>query len=131
MRASIQLLLISLIHFIISTKQLVKTQFDDWRVIGGVQANKGEFPHQVLIFRKDSIVCSGSLIEQQWIVTAAHCVTYNVGPKTIPEIKNKESLFVKVGEYNVEEIDSNKIDLNITEVIDFAFILTKVEDNFT
>ena len=50
------------------------------RIIGGRTALDGEFPWQVSIRRYSSIksefvhICGGSIISDQWILKAAHCV---------------------------------------------------------
>ncbi|CAG0904909.1 unnamed protein product [Cyprideis torosa] len=47
----------------------------DMRIINGVNAFLGQIPHQVsLQSSSGSHVCGGSIISQDWIVTAAHCV---------------------------------------------------------
>lgn len=48
----------------------------DWStlIVGGVEAEKGEFPFMVGI-RKASHHCGGSIINSEWIVSAAHCLT--------------------------------------------------------
>jgi hypothetical protein len=97
----------------------VKSEFKDWRIIGGVKANRGEFPHQLLIMKHNFLECSASLINDRWVLTAAHCMTINVGPKLIPEVKSKENLTIRIGEYNIEESDSEKFDVNIKQVINF------------
>ncbi|OCT67735.1 coagulation factor IX [Xenopus laevis] len=44
------------------------------RVVGGTNSLKGEFPWQVHLVNKDNIgFCGGSIINEKWIVTAAHC----------------------------------------------------------
>ncbi|CAG0885241.1 unnamed protein product [Cyprideis torosa] len=50
------------------------------RIINGHNAFRGQFPHQVSIQLRQSYLtryehnCGGSIISQDWIVTAAHCV---------------------------------------------------------
>ena len=48
------------------------------RIVGGMEAKKNEFPWQAwLIMAQEGAAygaCGGSLINNQWILTAAHCV---------------------------------------------------------
>ncbi|KAJ1718787.1 hypothetical protein LPJ53_006312, partial [Coemansia erecta] len=44
------------------------------RIIGGSAAPTGEFPFAVHLFKDDSPYCGGTLIDTEWVVTAAHCV---------------------------------------------------------
>merc|ERR1711979_1206 len=54
-----------------------KTKFDvgrsDWRIVGGRQAKKGEFPWQVQVQRYNGHWCGGTLLDDQWVLSAAHC----------------------------------------------------------
>jgi len=53
------------------------------RIIGGQQAERGQFPYQVQIQYFNQHQCGGAILSQNWVLTAAHCVTqlainYNV-----------------------------------------------------
>lgn len=45
------------------------------RIVGGDDAQVGQFPHQVSLRQLSSHICGGSIIAPQIILTAAHCVT--------------------------------------------------------
>ncbi|XP_025318712.2 serine protease 55 isoform X1 [Canis lupus dingo] len=44
------------------------------RIIGGMEAEVGEFPWQVSIQARNEHFCGGAIINKWWIVTAAHCL---------------------------------------------------------
>jgi len=54
-----------------------KTKYDsyraDGRIVGGRQAKKGEFPWQVQVQKYGSHWCGGTLLDDQWVLSAAHC----------------------------------------------------------
>jgi secreted trypsin-like serine protease len=47
------------------------------RVVGGETADKGQWPFMSVFYETrygwDSRFCGGSLINENWIITAAHC----------------------------------------------------------
>ena len=52
-----------------------KTLYDDQDVVGGVPAEPGQVPWQVLIENMATKeICGGSVINLRFILTAAHCV---------------------------------------------------------
>ena len=49
---------------------------NDDRIVGGVDAEPGEFPHQVALLIVDpgrNLQCGGSLITPGLVITAGHC----------------------------------------------------------
>ncbi|XP_017055891.1 serine protease SP24D-like [Drosophila ficusphila] len=45
------------------------------RVVGGVDAAKAQFPHQISLRNAGSHSCGGSILTRNYILTAAHCVS--------------------------------------------------------
>merc|ERR1712055_355319 len=45
------------------------------RIVGGTNADKGEFPHQIVLTRGvgGSLMCGGSLVAPDVVITAGHC----------------------------------------------------------
>ncbi|XP_050738548.1 chymotrypsin BII-like [Eriocheir sinensis] len=44
------------------------------RIVGGFEAAPHSWPHQVALFIDDTFFCGGSLISNEWVLTAAHCM---------------------------------------------------------
>lgn len=43
-------------------------------IVGGNPAPRGKWPWQALIIEDGIHVCGGTLVNEKWVVTAAHCV---------------------------------------------------------
>ncbi|XP_031351316.1 chymotrypsin-1-like [Photinus pyralis] len=54
---------------------------NDWRIVGGQAAAEGAYPYQVSIRVGDQHNCGGSIIDDTYILTAAHCL---VGFEFVP-----------------------------------------------
>lgn len=44
------------------------------RIVGGGDASPGEWPWQVSLHVKGAFTCGGTLVNNQWVLTAAQCV---------------------------------------------------------
>uniref|UniRef100_A0A7N5ZWE6 Peptidase S1 domain-containing protein n=1 Tax=Anabas testudineus TaxID=64144 RepID=A0A7N5ZWE6_ANATE len=47
------------------------------KIVGGVDASAGSWPWQVSVHYQGSHTCGGTLISNQWVLTAAHCIETN------------------------------------------------------
>ncbi|OAA34318.1 trypsin-related protease [Metarhizium rileyi] len=52
-------------------------------IVGGAPAKEGDFPYIVAININDSAYCGGSLVNEDTVVTAAHCSTLNISNYSI------------------------------------------------
>ncbi|XP_078457821.1 prothrombin [Lampetra planeri] len=86
------------------------------RVVHGDNAEEGSAPWQVMLYRKSpmDMLCGASLISDQWVLTAAHCVFY---PPWDKDFTAKE-LAVRIGKHNKAgyEKDREKIS-NVDKII--------------
>lgn len=48
------------------------------KIVGGHIAAKNQFPHQIAIMYGGSLRCGGSIYNENWVITAAHCVANNL-----------------------------------------------------
>lgn len=49
---------------------------NDTRILGGNYANDGQFPYLISLRQRAANfhLCGGSILNEYWILTAAHCV---------------------------------------------------------
>lgn len=52
----------------------VDSPAEQFRIVGGSPASRGQFPYQVALLRGRQLFCGGSLIADSWVLSAAHCV---------------------------------------------------------
>ncbi|XP_055921678.1 lectizyme [Eupeodes corollae] len=55
---------------------LIRPQFSSGDIISGTAAEPGEAPF-IVSLKSSSHFCAGSIIDEHWILTAAHCLVYN------------------------------------------------------
>merc|ERR1711911_357428 len=78
------------------------------RIINGVDAGHGEFPWQIsLRFRSYGHICGGTLLNNQYVLCAAHC---------FGQSKRPSDYKVRVGEWYLKTQDGSEVDNYVTEV---------------
>jgi len=88
--------------------QCGKPQFMQSRVIAGTTARRGSWPWQILMMSNGRAGCGGTLVSNQWVVTAAHCVANNLNPRTYT---------IRVGEHNRNSREGSEQDIRVSRVI--------------
>lgn len=53
---------------------IVLEMLDSDRIVGGNETTIEEYPWQVSLQESAGHFCGGSIIEREWILTAAHCI---------------------------------------------------------
>merc|ERR1711887_187687 len=80
------------------------------RIVGGENAAKGEFPHQIALLRggvDGSLMRGGSLVAPGWVVTAGHCCHH----------QKPKNLGVAVGNHKLNHQDKDQENIAVEEVI--------------
>ncbi|XP_049749471.1 trypsin-like [Elephas maximus indicus] len=76
---------------------------DDERIVGGYTCQKNSLPYQVSLNSVGNHFCGGSLISDQWVVSAAHCY--------------KPQIQVRLGEHNIKVLEGTEQFINATKII--------------
>merc|ERR1719370_1972847 len=79
------------------------------RIVGGETADRGEFPHQIVLTRGvgGSLMCGGSLVAPDRVITAGHCC----------DGQSASRLGVRVGNHHLYEDDPDQKDIAVSRVV--------------
>ncbi|XP_031560478.1 A disintegrin and metalloproteinase with thrombospondin motifs adt-1-like isoform X2 [Actinia tenebrosa] len=87
------------------------------RIVGGSVANTRDWPWQTGLKRgsEKRIYCGGSLIDREWVLTAAHCI-YGLDPSRTGCVKPDPRLRVVLGEFDVNNRDGHEVDIDVAQM---------------
>ncbi|XP_044160562.1 serine protease 33-like [Bufo gargarizans] len=77
------------------------------RIVGGTDANDGAWPWQISLQYGGSHICGGSLISNQWVLTAAHCFTSPTNPSDYK---------VVLGEYQLDTTSPHQVESTVQSI---------------
>ncbi|XP_019488911.1 PREDICTED: ovochymase-2 [Hipposideros armiger] len=86
------------------------------RIVGGNQVEKGSYPWQVSLKRRQKHICGGTIISPQWVITAAHCVANRNIAST---------LNVTAGKHDLSHVEPGEQALPIESIIVHPYFSTK------
>ncbi|RXG53324.1 Suppressor of tumorigenicity 14 protein-like, partial [Armadillidium vulgare] len=76
------------------------------RILGGRHAKESEYPWQVALFNRKHYFCGGSIINNLYILSAAHCFKTVIRKKLMTV--DKDNLSIVLGGHQLKKVDLSK-----------------------
>ncbi|XP_029998042.1 transmembrane protease serine 9 [Sphaeramia orbicularis] len=89
------------------------------RIVGGQTAVEGSWPWMVSVHRDGSHICGGSLINNQWVLSAAHCFT----------VTSTSRYLLYMGRHSQELSNPNEVSRTISQIINHPDYNSRTSDN--
>ncbi|XP_063982737.1 serine protease 48-like [Diachasmimorpha longicaudata] len=99
------------------------------RIVGGTDAEDGKYPYQISLLFRGRHNCGGAIINDRYILTAAHCVQ-NVQPSALTIVAGTNEWRKPGQKYAVEKIISHDFD-SAALINDLALLRTTKKIVFT
>ena len=128
-------IVLCLLAFSLSTQAQKKKRSDDLHITGGSQIDITETPYQVSIHRNGSHICGGSIINDRFVLTAAHCIDdieeFQVGELTIKAgFSTQSSPGMRLQQFQVVRvIPHSSYDSDVSE-FDYDYALIEIRGRF-
>uniref|UniRef100_A0A672HMC7 Peptidase S1 domain-containing protein n=1 Tax=Salarias fasciatus TaxID=181472 RepID=A0A672HMC7_SALFA len=80
------------------------------RIVGGVDAAPGAWPWQASLHYNNQHFCGASLVNDLWLLSAAHCFPGNI-------FNNQSGLIIYLGRQTQELANPNEVSRNVSQII--------------
>lgn len=117
-QATLSLRIVTLLGIFLTSFWSARAAFDDPLVpadptiVGGQVVVPGAWPWHAAVMIDNWYNCGGSLIEQDWIVTAAHCVL-----DMDDQLIDRGRMQVRLGEFDLDHNDGTEQTFNVHQII--------------
>ncbi|XP_055519310.1 LOW QUALITY PROTEIN: transmembrane protease serine 6 [Leucoraja erinacea] len=84
-------------------------QISKSRIVGGTNSTEGEWPWQVSLQAYSRHICGGILINERWVLSAAHCFPSSKAPP--------EQWTIKLGKFKLNTVGKNELSFKALRII--------------
>ncbi|XP_061613040.1 uncharacterized protein LOC133469687 isoform X3 [Phyllopteryx taeniolatus] len=103
----------------LSSAELCGIPSQEIKIVGGDAASEGSWPWQASLQSFGIHVCGGSLINREWVMSAAHCFTST----------NTFGWSVSLGRHSLKDINPNEVTRTVAAIILHPFFDNVIFDN--